>query len=522
VPISRRPPTIGEGVKPHSSIQASSATRSTPTAVPPATRSAPAEPEADPLASNHALQAWILASILLVAFCLRILHLGSWSYWVDEAWTIIDARTLTLTSKSYPLFYALERATFDLLGISHTTARLVPALVGAASCVALFPWFRRFSGLPGAWVGLLMLAVSPWHIYWSQTARYYVVLLLFQTAALYFLYVGIVDDRPRRTVLAALLALTAFFIHFSAATFVGVAAAFLFYWTGRKRTVRQMRPRHLIPLVALLLVFGGFFLFWLIPRLQRNPWGDNPLELLAKLVFFLTPGVAALALVGLVLAWREDRNKAVFLALSAGVPFLFVVLLSPLKDANTRYLFATLPSYLALAAIPITALWRHLQGSRLLLVGAVVMALIAPSLQEDYVYFTSGHGNREPWHDALSFVRSRLGEGERVLAMNRALKFYMIGPERATRAQMARPKIEVRELEEGGPVWILVRRRVVVESLRQATGGKVGGKEPPANRIVDRWLPAHAALIREFPAEFGLKDRTVQIYYYRPPGKPPT
>ncbi len=508
-------------MKPHSSIQASAATRPTPTAVPPAARSAPTEPEADPLASNRALQAWILSGILLVAFCLRIFHLGSWSYWVDEAWTIIDARALTLTSKSYPLFYALERATFDLLGISHTTARLVPALVGAASCVLLYPWFRRFCGLPGAWVGLLMLAASPWHIYWSQTARHYVMVLLFQTAALYFLYVGIVDDRPRRIVLSALLALTAFFIHFSAATFVGVAVAFLVWWTRRKPAA-GVRFRHLLPLAALLVLFGGFFLLWLIPRLQRRPWGDNPLELVAKLVFFLTPAVAALALVGLVLAWREDRTKAVFLGLSVGVPFLFLELLSPVKDVNTRYLFATLPAYLALAAIPITALWRHLQASRPLLVAAAVVALIAPSLQEDYIYFTSGQGNREPWHDALTFVRSRLGEGERVLGMDRTLQFYLIGPDRATRAQMGRPKIEVRELEEGGPAWILVRRRVVAESLRQATGGEVGGKEPPANRIVNRWLPAHAALIREFPAEFGLKDRTVQVYHYRPPGKPPT
>jgi uncharacterized membrane protein len=508
-------------VKPRSLIQANLATGQLDTVFSETTRRAPAEAGSASSPTPHrALAGWTLAGILFLALGLRFLHLGSWSFWIDEAWTIIDARSMTLTSKSYPLFYALERASFEMFGVSHTSARLVPALVGAVSCALLYPWFRRFAGFPGSWVATLLLAVSPWHIYWSQTARHYVLVLLLQTVALYFFYVGIVDDKPRRIALSAVLALTAFFTHFSAAAFLGVAAAFLAWRSWSSRTSGGLRRAHVIPLGVLLVVFGGFFLFWFIPRLQRSPsWGDTPFELVFKLAFFLTPAVVALAVVGLFLAWREDRERAVFLGLAVGVPFLFVEILSPLKDANVRYLFGTLPAYLALAAIPVTALWRNLHASRIPLVAAAAMALIAPSLEEDYVYFTSGAGNREPWNTALSFARSRLGEGEEILGVDRALLFYLIGPTRATRADMHKPTIDAAELERGVPVWILVRRRVVAESLRQAADGKRHGDDNSNDRFDESWLAAHAVLVREFPAEFGLKDRTVQVYYYHPPGK---
>lgn len=127
-----------------------------------------AEPAATIRAGGHASRGpvplaatgWVLGAILLLALAIRLFRLGSWSYWLDEVFTLIDAHQLHLVLDTYPLFYALERLVFETAGISETTARIVPAVLGAATPVLLYPWFRRFAGAPGAWIAVLLLVLS--------------------------------------------------------------------------------------------------------------------------------------------------------------------------------------------------------------------------------------------------------------------------------------------------------------------------------------------------------------------------
>src|ERR1044072_1063224 len=67
-------------------------------------------------------------------------------------------------------------------------------------CVLSIPTlFFPVRRLLGDWVALisaLLLAVSPWHIFWSQNARFYTSLLLFYTLALYAFHLGLERNKP--------------------------------------------------------------------------------------------------------------------------------------------------------------------------------------------------------------------------------------------------------------------------------------------------------------------------------------
>ena len=87
------------------------------------------------------------------------------------------------------------------LGVNEWNARLIPALLGVVSLPLLyFPIKKMFNPLVSL-VAVLLLAFSPWHLYWSQNARFYVALLLFYTLALFLFYLGLEEDaRERRLI----------------------------------------------------------------------------------------------------------------------------------------------------------------------------------------------------------------------------------------------------------------------------------------------------------------------------------
>jgi 4-amino-4-deoxy-L-arabinose transferase-like glycosyltransferase len=144
----------------------------------------------------------------VLAAGLRFLKLGEWSFWIDEIYTINHAQvhfgTLELLLQNIPPFrnwipvsVILTAQVLNTLGVSEWSARLVSASIGTLSIPILFFPTKRIFGSNVALIAVLLLAVSPWHIYWSQNARFYTSLMLFFTLALYAFYFGIEQDRSR-------------------------------------------------------------------------------------------------------------------------------------------------------------------------------------------------------------------------------------------------------------------------------------------------------------------------------------
>lgn len=69
-----------------------------------------------------------------------------------------------------PLMVLLESLPFKLMGATTWSLRLVPALLGVLSVLALWLWTRSWFGSRTAWMAAFLLAVSPWAITISRNA----------------------------------------------------------------------------------------------------------------------------------------------------------------------------------------------------------------------------------------------------------------------------------------------------------------------------------------------------------------
>ena len=120
------------------------------------------------------------AGLAIAALLLRLFRLGDWSLWIDEGNTLWLTEFLSgkRATDSYPVFFWLEKAMIELFGTSEFALRLLPAVLGAASIPLPYLLFRRVAGERAAFWAALLMCLSPWHIFWSQNARYYTLLLL--------------------------------------------------------------------------------------------------------------------------------------------------------------------------------------------------------------------------------------------------------------------------------------------------------------------------------------------------------
>ena len=137
---------------------------------------------------------WTWVSCLtLVGAMLRLYRIGSNSLWVDEFATLKIvrppfaeiARAAAEVSFCPPLHFWLVHGVVALLGVSETSLRLVSAVAGALTIPVAWLLIRELTRSRSiALLGAALLAVNPLHIWYSQEARAYALLVLMGTAAL--------------------------------------------------------------------------------------------------------------------------------------------------------------------------------------------------------------------------------------------------------------------------------------------------------------------------------------------------
>ncbi len=126
-----------------------------------------------------------LSTIILVAFALRTYRLDFQSLWYDEAFSVelagqgLDTVTQLLsTVENHPPlhFFALhfwERLT----GESEFAVRYLSLVMALPAVSLIYVLGRRLLGMPASLVAALLLAFSPPHVYYSQEARMYSLLV---------------------------------------------------------------------------------------------------------------------------------------------------------------------------------------------------------------------------------------------------------------------------------------------------------------------------------------------------------
>ena len=117
--------------------------------------------------------------IFLLAAVLLLVNLSGLDYWSDEIFSLpkMDTPKVVLAQASFdvhpPLFFLAEYYWLQIFGRSETAARALPALFGLLGIWAAFLITRRVISQDNLKYYLLILATSPFYLFYARMARYY-------------------------------------------------------------------------------------------------------------------------------------------------------------------------------------------------------------------------------------------------------------------------------------------------------------------------------------------------------------
>jgi uncharacterized membrane protein len=214
----------------------------------------------------------LVMALLLLATGLRLYALDV-GIWYDEMLTHANYMPLSIgqivstftDANNHILYSVAARATIDGLGDSVWSLRLPAAIFGVASIWALYFFARRVASPLVALFSVALITVSYHHIWFSQNARGYTMLLFFALLSSAFLFKALDRNRPWLWVLFAITGALGALTHLSMGLLM--AAQFLVYLGREWRESSEIRRRWwvgfffgFIPLGLLTLLVHGLVL----------------------------------------------------------------------------------------------------------------------------------------------------------------------------------------------------------------------------------------------------------------------
>jgi hypothetical protein len=345
------------------------------------------------------------------------------------------------------------------------------------------------------------MALSPGHLFWSQSVRYYVLVLLFQLLGIWSFLEGVTRQRWRWLGLSAVALLLAMATHYSAALILPVYGVFLAIMAAQRGALR----RYWIGAGAFGLVLVAFMVIGYTGVagvrhiLQRGDVHSPqfPFTLIAAGVAYFGPPAVVLAAVALARVRRWSREFT-FFALLATLP--------PAELILVRYhglMFYVLWYYglVALFGVAVLAGWALVDlWSRRRTLAVLVAALsLAVYVVELGAYFSTAHGDRPRWRDAAAYVESRVGSVGRsatpIFAGAPGVVAHYLGipPGKTMGAEriQALPPVARRPPVES---WYVTEERLIELGERG-------------------WYSARCRLAARFPSRMLVRDRTLVVFH---------
>jgi len=193
-----------------------------------------------------------LAVLTLLGAALRAYHLGLDSYWLDEATSIVIARSNWTDiwnnvgqSSKPPLFYFLLKLWLPL-GESEGITRLLALLWGTLSIPTQYWLGRTMVDRRVGFLSAAILALSPFHVTYSQELRMYTLQGFLLTLTIGFFIRGLRRSQPVAWIAFAITASLAAYTHY----FSLYVLPFLGLYGLWKR-----RDRHIVTALGLSALF---------------------------------------------------------------------------------------------------------------------------------------------------------------------------------------------------------------------------------------------------------------------------
>lgn len=380
-------------------------------------------------------QQWLLINLVVLSFVLRLHRLDMQSIWFDESLSALFAlQPLDIAIQSMlqeglhhsPLFYILLRP-FAAGGFSEFGIRFLSVVLGVLA-VPLIAQVGRT--LANAQVGLLaaaLLVISPFHIWYSQEARMYTLLILSALGAMFFFARNF--KRPYYYNWLSVALFTAIGINTHHFAFFVPLVQFIFIVTTLKQNHALLRPwisaqllagLSLIPWIGIILDWGHFYLSSATSRsptmydLFQTFWNFSigytehiTLFVIMALITFLL-----LLILGTKSMYRT--NNGLLLLLWTVVPPLATFSLSfRLPMYLDRYISLSLPPFLLLVAAGISSI--RPRTPRLAIAAFTISAMFVGL---NRVYYDTKIYDRANWRGLGAYLEQNAGAGDTIAPWN--------------------------------------------------------------------------------------------------------
>jgi 4-amino-4-deoxy-L-arabinose transferase-like glycosyltransferase len=468
-------------------------------------------------AKNPVYQYGMLAGVTLLAAALRFYKLGDWSFWIDEVFTLghVGAHYSSLETiienippsrRWVPVSLILNGASLNVFGTSEWSARIVSAIIGVITIPVFYFPVRRAFNISVALIAAVLLAISPWHLYWSQNARFYTTLLLFYFLASVAFYFAIENDRPLYIFIGFIL----FYLAVSERLFALFLGPVLISYLLLLKLLPVAKPPGLrmrnvilisLPVIAATLlnicnyVSSGDFVLGELSTYFFGAMNTTPVRLSASIAYRI--GVPVLVLGGFAGFYLTiiGQRIGLFLLVSALLPALLLLVISTVAFTIDRYIFATLPFWIILAAVGVYTLFEQTSGQAKLLAVGVLVLFLAQYLGEDYLYFRFQNGNRPDWRAAFNVVEQQEQEGDLIFATRPELGSYYLGQ-------------DIQNLN-----WLDL---AFLHSLDERAWFVVDEATSRPDPDIENWITQNSLLVDVFDVYLPGKSLSLRLYLYVP------
>jgi dolichyl-phosphate-mannose-protein mannosyltransferase len=452
---------------------------------------------------------WMWLIVLAAAIASRFYMAAEWSLWRDEERTIFfSQRPDRAFPDSFPLFFLLLRGLFGVTGVSVLAGRALVAALGVLSIVLTYVFVARLVRREVAVLAAAFLTLSVGHLFWSQSIRYYILLLVFQLIAVYLFLNGLEKGKLRQLAAVSVFLLLGVLSHLSAALLFPVFVAHIGLSLALKERGNGYSWKGYVTfaapfLVASLFLTARYSAFAAsLSSLITMSHDEQTLSLYLayKIVgYFGAPAVALSVAAPFVAADVVPRRVLRFFVCLALIPILELLAIGLLGLAFPLWYQALIAGVgtSVLAGITLYALRERgrRMAYRLALSGAVL-----GSLPLFVGYYTLMHGDRPRWKEAVHQLEDALerqgpAAAKRIIYSTnpQVIEFYLGSSPIGRSVLPVRPMPRVLPDIRQADLWFVLEH--------------------------DETLPEHlpflsreCILVAQFAARTGPKDRTVAIY----------
>lgn len=338
--------------------------------------------------------------LLLVglAFFLRTYHLDFQSLWRDEVdvlrfstqpWPDLAAM-FTRPGDNGPLFYLALRPWLAAAGDTEFALRFPSVLAGTLAVLVLYALMRRLAGQRPALLAALFAATAPFLTWYAQDAKMYALITALIAWTLWLAIEAIRRGRLLRWSVLYAFTNASFLIHVLAVLVLPVQAVWLMLLAPRQRAGRWRAALLYLALLLLpyLTLLGWTARSWLA-RADPNRYPFVSLvDMLALLVARFSQGIlpgaplimlpSMLALVAGCALWPQLGGRVGRQTIGLLVAWLFLPL-AALYGVSLRvplfldrYMIWTMPAFLGLVGLGVSALLRAWRPLGLATAGAIL------------------------------------------------------------------------------------------------------------------------------------------------------